>query len=127
MTVRYNAGWGVAFVVLGAAATTLGLWVTAVDGFQPAVVAGMIVFVLGVLYLTRPYFEYHPTTRTVVVKSPLGPVQRRFGGSEGQQLIVEGNRIVCVRQDGKRRRPVSPMMANGDQWRAVLAMISQHG
>jgi hypothetical protein len=44
-------------------------------------------------------------TRTLVVEAASGGMRRRFGGSEGQQLIVEDDRIVRVRPDGKRRRP----------------------
>jgi hypothetical protein len=122
--VGYNPAWGATIIVIAAACTVLGLWVTALGDFSPLVFFGPVLVLLGILQLTRPYFTYDPTTRTISVKGLIGPMSRDFGGAKGGHLSVQGDRIVYTRPDGKMKAPVSRGMSKREDWDAVVAHLS---
>jgi hypothetical protein len=125
MQVRYNPMMPVTFVVLGSAGLLAGLMVSAGGTFSPSVVVGPLMLLIGILQLTRPYFEFDPVTGILAVKALAGPTFRRFGGSAGGRLGVVGNQIVCTRPDGRVKKvPVSHLLAKTDEWNAVIARIS---
>lgn len=79
MTVR-RSSWSVVTTF----ATGVLLLVPATTVLPPnplSLLAGPLFFLIGIEYLVRPYFEYHPTTRTLVVKALAKPFDRRFGGT----------------------------------------------
>lgn len=125
MKVGYNIAYPLTLLVLGAGGLLLGLWLAALGGFSPMVFLGPIIIVLGVLQLSRPYFEYNPRTRSISVKALVGSMTRNFGGGDGGPLSVAGNRIVYTRPDGRTKRvPVTRAMAKRAEWDAVLAQLS---
>ncbi|MGB3438600.1 MAG: hypothetical protein WBA97_07580 [Actinophytocola sp.] len=125
MAVRYNPFVPITLIVLGVVNFVLAMWLIQVGGSAGfSIVLGPVLAVLGLLQLTRTYFEFDARSRTIVVKALLGPLTRRFGGADGGTLHVDGNRIVCTRSDGRVKKvPVSRFMARGDQWRAVVAQV----
>lgn len=124
MQVRYNPAVPIVFIVLGAANLVLGLALIQSGGSSFSIILGPLFLLLGLLQLTRTYFEYETHTRTIVVKALIGPMARRFGGAEGS-LVVDGNRILWNRADGRVKKvPVSKYMARGDQWRAVISQVA---
>lgn len=125
MQVRYNPAVPIIFIVLGAGNFVLALALLQSGGSSSvfSLVVGPLLLLLGVLQLTRTYFEYEPHTRTIVLKALVGPTARRFGGAEGT-LVVDGNRILWNRADGRVKKvPVSKFMARDDQWRAVINLV----
>lgn len=126
MQVRYNPVLPITFLVLGVGNTVVGLLQLRTGG--PAGVSlflGPLFTVIGLLQLTRTYFEFDPATRTIALKALLGPVVRRFGGAVGGTLHVDGNRVLCTRADGTVKKvPVSRFLARGDQWRAVIGQVA---
>lgn len=127
MNVRYNPAIGIVLTVLGAVNVILAVWLLQVSGEGgPALFTGPLIIALGILQLTRAYFEFDQHTTTIAVKALIGPVARRFGGSTGGRLFVEGNRIMCTQADGRTKKvPVYRFYARGDQWRAVVDHIAQ--
>lgn len=128
MRVNYSPVSGVLMIVLGVANAALaGLnLMMGQDTLAIWFVVGPIFVLLGILNLVRPYFEFDPATRTVVIKALIGPVVRRFGGVNGDWLVVENGRIVCVRRDGRRKNvPVHRFFAKKDEWQTVLAWVAQ--
>lgn len=128
MTVRYKPVMPVIFIALGVINFVLWLLLVRSGGAAagPSLVLGPLLTVLGILQLTRPYFEFDPRTGTIGVKALIGPMTRRFGGTEGGRLFVDGNRILCTRADGRTKRvPVNRLFAADDGWRSVLGQISQ--
>jgi len=123
--VGYNPAWPIVFLVLGGVGLLLGLWVSAIATFSPMVFIGPLMLILGVLQLTRPYFEFDPRTRTITVKALVGSMARRFGGAEGGRLSVQGTRIINTRADGTTKKvPVSRAMAKRNDWDLVLTQLS---
>lgn len=125
MDVRYNPVIPIIFLVLGV--VNFGLAVVLLQSGGSAgfsIVVGPLLALLGLLQLSRTYFEFDPRSKTVVVKALLGPMTRTFGGTAGGTLHVDGNRIVWTRADGRVKKvPVSRFMARADQWRAVVAQV----
>lgn len=127
MNVRYNPAIGIVLIVLGAVNAVLALWLLQVSGTGgPALFTGPLIIVVGILQLTRGYFEFDPATTTITMKALIGPAARRFGGATGGRLFVEGKRILCTRADGRTKKvPVYRFYARGDQWRAVFDHVTQ--
>jgi hypothetical protein len=120
--VRYNPVVGIVMLVLGAVCLFLGLWLMALGEFSPAVFPGLLVTVMGILYLVRPYFWV--TSSTVELVTPMGPAKRRC---PFQALEVDGGRFYAVSADGTRKKvPVSRWMANSADWRAVTERATRH-
>jgi hypothetical protein len=120
MKVGYKLVWPILFLVLGGIELILG----AVTLVEVQLALGIVFVPLGVLYLTRPYFEFDPATRTIAVKALIGPRARRFG-AEGGRLEVAADRIVWIAADGSRKTvPVRRVNANRDDWNAVLQQIA---
>lgn len=125
MDVRYNPAIPITLIVLGVVNFVLALWLLQSGGSAGfSIVLGPILAVLGLLQLTRTYFEFDPRSRTIAVKALIGPVTRRFGGADGT-LHVDGNRIFLTRTDGRVKKvPVTRFMARADQWRAVIGQVA---
>ncbi|TCO64974.1 hypothetical protein [Actinocrispum wychmicini] len=112
MKVRYNLVVGVVLLVLGAVCVFLGLWLAVLGEFNPAVIAGMVPMLIGILYLVRPYFWVNPTS--VAIPALIGPIRREF---PFQTLEVNGGKLVAVRDDGTRKKvPVARWLAHSGDW-----------
>lgn len=125
MKVGFHPAWPAAFLVIGIVSTVLGLLLTVNGEFTPSVILGPLLVILGLLQLTRPYFEFDPRSGTVSVKAMVGSITRRFGGSEGGRLALEGNRVVSVHPDGSRKKvPVQRYLARQGEWNAFVAQLT---
>jgi hypothetical protein len=126
MDVRYNPAIPITVIVLGVVNFVLAMWLLQVGGSAGfSIVLGPLLAVLGLLQLTRTYFEFDPRSGTITTKALIGPVTRSFGGAAGGTLHVDGNRILWTKSDGRVKKvPVTRVLARGDQWRAVLAQVS---
>lgn len=120
LSVRYNApvAWGA--LALGVLNLLLGLLA---PGPLINLILGVLFIVIGVIFFVRTYFTYSAASRTLEVAAPIG-ARRSFQASGGDRLVVEGNRIVLVRQDGKRKKlPVARWMSRRREWDAVVEAI----
>ena len=123
LTVRYNPILSWAFLILGGLNLVLGLWLLALGAPTFSLFLGVLFVVLGVLYLTREYFVYVPSTKTVEVVAPIG-IRRPYSPDRGRELTVRGGRIVITQATGKDKKvPVYRYMARGADWDAVTAAI----
>jgi hypothetical protein len=123
LTVRYNPILSWALLILGGLNLLLGLWLLGLGAPTFSLFLGVLLGVLGVLYLTREYFVYVPSTQTVEVVAPLGS-RRRYSPDPGRELTVHGGRIVIGRASGRNKKvPVYRYMSRGGDWDAVTAAI----
>jgi hypothetical protein len=117
MKIRYNPVIAIVFIVLGVICLFLGLWLSMLEGFQPAILPGLLCPLIGILYLTRPYFWVHPML--VELPALVGPIKREF---QYQTLELNGRKLVAVRDDGTRKKvPVARWLAHSGDWAAVTA------
>ena len=116
MKVRYNPVVGVVALVLGGVCLFLGLWLMALGEFSPAIFPGLLVTLLGVLYLVRPYFWVN--SKSVELAAVIGPMKRTF---PFQTLEIDGGKLVAVSGDGSRKKvPVTRWMAHSGDWAAAV-------
>ncbi len=116
MKVRYNPAVGVVALVLGGVCLFLALWLMSLGEFSPAIFPGLLVTLLGVMYLVRPYFWMNP--KSVELAALIGPMKRTF---PFQTLEVDGSRLVAVSGDGSRKKvPVARWMAHSGDWAAAV-------
>src|SRR5690606_19285748 len=89
MKIRYNPVLGVTMIVLGVVCEVLGLWLLALGETDPTLFVGVIVVLLGLPYLLRPYFLVHHTTVESAHPSRAGaPALRvRTSRAGGQQAL----------------------------------------
>lgn len=123
LRVRYNPAVGIVLLALGAVCEFLGLWLFMLGESSPALFAGLVPMVLGVLYLVRPYFWVYATS--VALPAPIGPVKRQF---PFQSLEVDGRKLIATRDDGTRKKvPVARWLAHPTDWREVTAVARPGG
>jgi hypothetical protein len=125
MDVRYNPVIPSVFIVLGAVNFVLAMWLVQTGGSAGfSIVVGPLLALLGILQLSRTYFEFDSRSGTITTKALLGPMTRTFGGAAGGTLHADGNRILWTKADGRVKKvPVTRILARGDQWRAVMAQV----
>lgn len=112
MVVRYNPVIGVVALLLGLVVEFLGLWLWMLGEFSPAVFAGIVPALLGVLQLVRPYFRVH--AGAIEVPSLIGPAKRRV---EFHAIEFEGSKLFGTQPDGSRKRlPVAKWPAHPADW-----------
>lgn len=111
MKIRYNPVLGVTMIVLGVVCEVLGLWLLALGETDPTLFVGVIVVLLGLPYLLRPYFLVHHTT--VEVLTLLGPARRRY---EYERLELVDNKLFAISGDHRVRVPVVKAMARSSDW-----------
>ena len=126
MDVRYNPVIPIVFIALGVLNFVLALWLMGAGGSAGfSIVVGPLLAILGLLQLTRTYFQFDTRSKTITVKALLGPMTRTFGGAAGGNLVVDGDRIMWNRPDGRVKKvPVTKFMARGDEWRAVISQVA---
>ncbi len=122
MDVRYNPILGWVCIVVGGVSFLLALWLLGLGVFQPSLIIGPIIILLGVRYLRREYFSL--TRQGVFTPAPFGSAQRQTTVEAGETLALENNRLVVVNSSGIRHKVrVSRWMAHPTDWRAMEAYL----
>lgn len=122
MKVRHKPLFGVVLLLLGVLCLLLGLWLITLGEFSPAtlpdVLPGVIVTVVGILYLVQPYFWITPTS----VEVPIGPRRRTF---PFRTLEFEDNKLFAIGDDGRKQVPVTRWLAHSGDWAAVVERVAR--
>lgn len=120
MTVHYSKVWGGVFLGLGILTTMLNLLARTLI---PNGIVGLILILVGVLYLTRTYVEVSPTT--LEVRAPIGRVAKRYTFSSLGALVIEDGKIFVTEGGQRTRVKLSRMLADKRDWQAFVRMIKQ--
>lgn len=115
MKVRYHPVVWIVPLMLGGACLFLGLWLTALGEFSPALIPGLFTTLIGVLYLARPYFWLNETSVQLVAL--VGPHGRKF---PFQTLEIDGARLFAVNDGDRKKVPVARWMAHPGDWAAAV-------
>ncbi len=99
MKIGYNKAIGIFMFIPSFISCCLVAVLTQSDQGVPSTAVGLFWagIVLGILYLTRPYFEV--TENELVIKALVGPLAKRIPFSSPKDFSVEGSRIYII-QDG---------------------------
>ncbi len=123
---RYKVSVGIAFLLIGTVTVLLSLWRIGLDGLRRPVllglVLGIVVTLLGMVYLTRPYFGVAPNRLTVY--SLLGKTVKRYPFASFNHLKIEDGHLYVESSDvaeGNRREKVkiSKWMVRSDDWQRL--------
>lgn len=121
MKVGFRPAWSGFFLVIGGY-LAVGWFVGVTDVIQ--LTFGIFMVITGALMLSRPYFEFDSTTRTILIKPVIGSQVRQFGGAVGSTLEVVNQKIVFTRPDGSYRDvPVKRFASRRSEWDAVVEVI----
>ncbi|QXJ24071.1 hypothetical protein AGRA3207_005322 [Actinomadura graeca] len=121
LTVRYRTSVPWLFLVIGMLNLPAGLLLHRLS----SITTGVLMISLAAIAFSREYFTYTTRTRTLEVAPPLGR-RRLFQDTGKDTLVVEGNRIVLVRECGTRKKvPVTRWMSCTSDWDAVAEAIGQ--
>lgn len=114
MTVGFSKKWAVAMLTIGAAMVTLNVVIGNVIGLIP----GAVCLVVGAAYAWRPYFRID--SGVVIVKAPIGPVERRYPFDSADDVKIENGKIWIK---GKKLG-LSKFLADNTQWDAAIAHLT---
>jgi hypothetical protein len=122
LTVRYRPVYPVACIALGIFDLVLGFFLIGETEGVTIALSSVIPFAAAA-QMRRTYFEFDPLTCTIAFKRGIGE-EKRFGGANGELLLVDGDRIFRTTAGGARKRvPLTRFLARAEQWRAVVELI----
>ena len=125
---RYNPWLGGVLLLLGLLCLGLNLWLMLLEGsFNSGVIVGVIVSVVGFLYLTRPCFVLAPNRLTVY--SPIGAVIKRYPFASFKDIQVESNAIYispaeAVTPGDREKIKLAKWMIRPADWKALQQLSS---
>jgi len=124
MKVRYSPWIATVYLLLGVGLFGLSIWLMGLTGqFQPGILIGPLIAVLGMMMYSRPYVEIDK--RNVVRLALVGSRTRVTTLAVGEQLISEGSRLYILTPSGERRRVrVATWLAHPGDWRAVTTALA---
>lgn len=118
--VGYNKVFGAVLLVLALACLALGLMAR----MTPSILIGLVNTLIGVLYLTRPYFVVTP--HAIELKNMLGMTMRRYDfGSVGDlEASPDGRTIFRIEPNGQRNRlKLTRWLAHGPDWQRFVGVV----
>lgn len=122
---RYKLWLGVAFLLLGLVSTGLNVWVMLLEGgFSGAVVLGLLLTLIGVLYLRQPYFAIAPNRLTIY--NLLGKPIQRYPFASWAQFSLEANTLYiegAEASEGKTKVKLNAWMVNSADWERVKSLL----
>ena len=124
---RYKSSLGIACLIIGAVSTLLNLWRIGLEGqlrrpILLGLILGLLVALLGILYLTRPYFRVAPNRLTVY--NLLGKVVKRYPFVAFSNLEIEEDSLYVESSDAERdsqreRVRVKKWMVRAEDWKRL--------
>lgn len=108
--------------MIGGGFALYGLLQSLLDEFDPIVIPALLLVLLGMLYLVRPYFRVTPTS--VDVARLIGPgLLRQF---PYETLKVKDNKLVAVQADGiDRKVAVLRWFAHSGDWHKLTSSLQE--
>ena len=86
------------------------------------ITSGFILLLLGVLFLTRKYFEYDENSLTLY--NMLGNVKSKYKFSSLQDIELEGKKLYVVQGDSRKKNYITAYMVDKEDWQAFLDKIT---
>lgn len=117
LTVGYNKVVGVLTLMGGAINLILSAWVFLLGGFSAAIVTGIIITLVGILYLTRPYFTIEPNR--LVLYNLLGMPVKQYTIELYSTVSIENNQLYINTNDNQTKVKVTKWLADGEDWQKL--------
>ena len=117
LTVGYNRVVGIAILVGGSINLLLSIWVILLGGFSVAIVTGVLITVIGILYLARPYFVVEPSR--IVLYNLFGMPMKQYAIEPYSTVRIENNKLYIHTKDSQTKVNVTKWLANADDWQKL--------
>ncbi len=123
---RYAIWIGVGFLLLGLVSTGLNLWVMLLSGeFSGAIVLGVLLTVIGVLYLKQPYFAIAPNRLTIY--NLLGKSVKRYPFISYGHITVENGHVYIKSEyteetSSREKVNISRWLVRPEDWARLTSM-----
>lgn len=119
---RYKTSLGIAILAFGLLVTLIIVWSMLLSGeFSVRIIVGILPVIIGVLYLTRPYFVVAPNRLTVY--SPIGQVMKRYPFRSFDDVQVINGRLYVESNDptktGAEKVKVSRRLTHEKDWKTL--------
>ena len=123
MKIYYKQGWGIFFIVFGLILTGLNLMLLnmgAGRGFQ--VVFCLFLTFIGVMYLSKPYFELR--SNEIVLFNLFGMELKRYAFTDLNQLQVLDGKVYLNTEGQSKKLRLSKFMSRTADWEAFIHTIT---
>ena len=123
MKIGYKKVWGAVILGAGVVNLVLVMILLSLGGrLGMAIVPALICVILGPMYFVRPYFRLEDDA--FVVPALIGPAKRTVPfGQLGDVSFADGRFWVDLPEGGRKKVPVSRLMADGADWDALVARV----
>lgn len=95
----------------------LSIWVILLGGFSVAIVTGVLITVIGILYLARPYFVVEPSR--IVLYNLFGMPMKQYAIEPYSTVRIENNKLYIHTKDSQTKVNVTKWLANADDWQKL--------
>lgn len=126
---RYALWLGTIPLCLGLITTAITLWLMLLNGsFSSTVVLGLLLILIGFLYLTRPYFAVAPNRLTIY--NLLGKSVKRYPLASFSHIVVE-NSSVYIKSDyataaeQNEKVDISKQLMRSQDWQHLKAIATE--
>lgn len=122
MKIYYKQFWGVMFIVMGAALLFLNLMLLNLGSIRIMQLAlSFFIAIIGILYLTRPYFELR--TNEIVLFNLFGMELKTYRFDSLQQIQVLDGKIYINNENESRKVRLNRSMARTEDWEKFIRTI----
>ena len=131
LEVKYAPWLGIVILSLGVLNVVLAVWVMLLSAeFSTTIITGIVLTLMGILYLTRTYFVVAPNRITLY--NLIGSAVKRYVYTSPKELQLKGNTIYIEtiegapsKQSASQKVKIAKWMTRAEDWRQLEAMISK--
>jgi hypothetical protein len=124
MTIRYKKGLAYLFIAMGGLNLLLGLNLLRFGIPHFSIFIGIIILVLGIGYLTKPYATV--TDREFIFLAMIGPIKRTLAFDSLDRVRIENNKISIQTDRGWQPVPIAKFLVHSEDWKALKEFISSY-
>ncbi len=123
---RYATWVGIMGLLAGLILTGLDLWFMLLSGeFNAGIIAGLVLTIVGIRYLTLPYFSVAPNRLTIY--NLIGRPVRRYPFAAFSHIILEGDSVYIESEyaeeiDKRQRVHISRFLVRPQDWARLSSM-----
>lgn len=125
MKAYFKQGWGVTFIILGIVLLVLNLMLLNMRGAHSnpmGLLMGVMITLIGILYLTRPAFELR--ANELVMFNLLGMELKRYPFKSLRDFQVIGNKLYIAAEGSSKRVKISKVMIRTTDWDEFMSKIN---
>jgi hypothetical protein len=125
MTIHYKKSLAYIFIAMGALNLLLGLNLLRVGVPHFSIFIGIVILMLGIGYLTKPYATV--SDRELIVPAMFGPIKRTYEYESLDRVRIENSKILIqTHAGGWQPVAIAKFLVRNEDWQALNDFISNH-